>query len=103
MTSAFCVPANLSMANIGAVADELRVLPPDGDIVLDVADLAAPDLSVLQLIESLRAEARLHGGTVRLAAPANDTLTALLRRAGFADAPMPAADHDFWFHGVSLQ
>ncbi len=103
MTSAFCVPANLSMANIGAVADELRVLPPDGDIVLDVADLAAPDLSVLQLIESLRVEARLHGGTVRLAAPANDALTALLRRAGFTDAPMPAADHDFWFHGVSLQ
>jgi hypothetical protein len=102
MNSAFCVPANLSMANIGAVVDELRVVPPDGDLVLDVADLATPDLSVLQLIESLRAQARMHGGTVRLAAPANDTLTALLRRAGFADA-MPADDHDFWFHGVPLQ
>ena len=91
------------MANIGAVADELRLLPTDGDIVLDVGDLATPDLSVLQLIESLRAETRLHGGTVRLAAPANGALTALLRRAGFTDAPMQAADHDFWFHGVPLQ
>lgn len=102
MTSAFCVPADLSMANIGAVADELRLLPPDGDLVLDVADLAVPDLSVVQLIESLRAQARSHGGSVRLAAPANDTLAALLRRAGFVDA-MPADDHDFWFHGVPLQ
>lgn len=91
------------MANIGAVADELRLLPPGGDIVLDVADLATPDLSVLQLIESLRAETRLHGGSVRLGAPANDALTALLRRAGFTDAPLPAADHDFWFNGVPLQ
>lgn len=91
------------MANIGAVADELRLLPPGGDIVLDVTDLTAPDLSVLQLIESLRAETRLQDGTVRLAAPANDALTALLHRAGFADASMQAADHDFWFHGVPLQ
>lgn len=102
MTAAFCVPSNLSMANIGAVADELRALPPGGDIVLDAAGMSAPDLSVVQLIESLRAEARTHGGEVRLAAPADETLTALLHRAGFVDAMTPA-DTVFWFHGVPLQ
>lgn len=103
MSTAFCLPSNLSMANIAAIVDDLRALPSGGDLVLDATGLKAPDLSVLQLIESLRAETRLHGGTVRLAAPANDALTAVLRRAGFADAPLPAADHDFWFHGVPLQ
>ncbi|PXA88682.1 hypothetical protein DMC47_29725 [Nostoc sp. 3335mG] len=102
MTSAFRVPTNLSMANIAAVAEELRALPPGGEIVLDVAGLTSPDLSVVQLIESLRAEARLHDGTVRLATPADDTLTALLHRAGFVGAMTPD-DNDFWFHGVPLQ
>ncbi|MDJ0276252.1 STAS domain-containing protein [Sphingomonas sp. 2R-10] len=102
MTAAITVPSTLSMTTIGAFADELRALPLDRDVVLDVADLSASDLSVLQLIESLRAETRLQGGTVRLAAPAGDTLTTLLRRAGFVDAQDPE-NNIFWFHGVPLQ
>jgi len=90
------------MTSIAAVADDLRSLPLDGDVVLDVSALAAPDLSVVQLIHSLRAEARTQGGDVRLSAPAGDVLTALLHRGGFTDAMTPD-DNIFWFHGVPLQ
>ena len=90
------------MPSIAMVADDLRALPLDGDVVLDASALAAPDLSVVQLILSLRAEAMSQGGDVRLLAPAGDALTALLRRGGFADAMTPD-DNAFWFHGVPLQ
>lgn len=102
MNAAFCVPSSLSMANIGVVADALRALPPGEDVVLDLAGLTAPDLSVLQLVESLRAEARPQGRDVRLAAPADETLTALLHHAGFVAAMTPD-DNAFWFHGVPQQ
>ena len=102
MPSTFALPPDLTMTSVGAAADALRGLPLDSDVVLDASGLTAPDLSVLQLIESLRAEARLQGNGVRLAAPADETLSALLRRAGFTDAMTPD-DNAFWFHGVSLQ
>jgi anti-anti-sigma regulatory factor len=102
MPSTFALPPDLTMTSVGVVADALRDLSLDSDVVLDASGLTAPDLSVLQLIESLRAEARLHGGDIRLAAPADDTLSALLRRAGFTDAMTPD-DNAFWFHGVPLQ
>ncbi|MDJ0276163.1 STAS domain-containing protein [Sphingomonas sp. 2R-10] len=102
MPSTIFLPPDVTMESVGTVADALRDLPPDVDIVLDAAGLTAPDLSVVQLIESLRAEARLRGTAVRLATPADDTLTALLHRAGFTDAMTPD-DNAFWFHGVPLQ
>jgi anti-anti-sigma regulatory factor len=102
MPSTFALPPDLTMTSVGVVADALRDLSLDSDVVLDASGLTAPDLSVLQLIESLRAESRLHGGDIRLAAPADDTLSALLRRAGFTDAMTPD-DNAFWFHGVPLQ
>lgn len=90
------------MPSIATMADEVRALPLDGDIVLDASALAAPDLSVVQLILSLRAEAGAQGGDVRLSAPAGDALTALLHRGGFTDAMTPD-DNAFWFHGAPLQ
>lgn len=102
MTSTFSLPDTLSMTTVAAVADDLRALPLDGDVVLDASALAAPDLSVVQLIHSLRREAGSQGGKVRLSAPAGEALTALLHRAGFTDAMTPD-DNAFWFHGVPLQ
>ncbi len=102
MTSTFSLPDTLSMTTVVAVADELRALPLDGEVILDVTGVAAPDLSVVQLIHSLRTEAGVQGGNVRLSAPAGETLTALLHRAGFIDA-MTHDDNAFWFHGVPLQ
>lgn len=68
------------MMSVGVVAEALRDLPLDGEVVLDASGLTVPDLSVIQLVESMRAEARLQGGVVRLAAPADDVLAALLRQ-----------------------
>ena len=90
------------MPTVATVADALRALPLDGDVVLDASALAAPDLSVVQLLLSLRAEAVSQGGDVRLSAPAGDALRALLHRGGFTDAMTPD-DNAFWFHGVPLQ
>jgi len=102
MTCTFLLPDTLSMTTVAAVADDLRALPLDADVILDASALTAPDLSVVQLIYSLRVEAGLQGGDVRLSAPAGEALTALLHRGGFADAMTPA-DNAFWFHGVPLQ
>lgn len=102
MTSTFSLPVGLAMPSIATVAEELRALSIDGGVVLDASALAAPDLSVVQLILSLRAEAVSQGGDVRLSAPAGDALTALLHRGGFTDAMTPD-DNAFWFHGVPLQ
>ncbi|KQM57213.1 MULTISPECIES: STAS domain-containing protein [unclassified Sphingomonas] len=90
------------MPSIATMAETLCALPLDGEIVLDVSALAAPDLSVVQLIHSLRSEATAQGGDVRLSAPAGEALTALLHRGGFTDAMTPD-DNAFWFHGVPLQ
>lgn len=102
MTSTFSIPDTLSMTTVAAVADHLRAMPLDGDFVLDATAVAASDLSVVQLIHSLRTEAAMQGGNVRLSAPAGEALTALLHRAGFIDAMTPE-DNAFWFHGVPLQ
>ncbi len=102
MTSTFFLPDTISMTTVAAVADAMRALPLDGDVILDASAITAPDLSVVQLIHSLRAEARLQGGDVRLSAPAGEALTALLHRGGFTDAMTPD-DNAFWFHGVPLQ
>ncbi len=102
MPTSFILPPDLTMTSVAAAADALRSLSLDGDVVLDATGLSAPDLSVVQLIQSLRAEAQLQGGDVRLSAPADATLTAVLHRAGFTDAISPA-DNAFWFHGVPLQ
>ncbi len=90
------------MTSVAAVADDLRALPLGDDVLLDVSALAAPDLSVVQLIHSLRSEATAQGGEVRLSTPAGEALTALLHRGGFTDAMTPD-DNAFWFHGVPLQ
>ena len=90
------------MTTVAAVADDLRAMPLDGDFILDASAVTAPDLSVVQLIHSLRIEAGSQGGDVRLSAPAGEALTALLHRAGFVDAMTPD-DNAFWFHGVPLQ
>jgi anti-anti-sigma regulatory factor len=102
MTSTFFLPAGLAMPSIATVAEELRAQPLGGEVVLDASALTAPDLSVVQLLLSLRAEARSQGGDVRLSAPAGEALTALLHRGGFTDAMSPD-DNAFWFHGVPLQ
>lgn len=87
-----------------------------GDVTLDLSDVAEADLSFVQLVQAARAHvaggnggsaahagansATAGTGALRLAAPAQGPVAALLVRAGFAADP---ADIDFWFHGALPQ
>ncbi|MBU1376892.1 MAG: STAS domain-containing protein [Alphaproteobacteria bacterium] len=72
-----------------------------GDLVVDIAEVTAADLSFVQLIEAARASCARQGGTVRLAQPAEGALRDVLDRGGF----LAGADTDrlqFWtYAGVA--
>lgn len=70
----------------------------DDSVELDIAALTEIDLSIVQLIEAARVHAAREGKAIRLAAPADDAMTALLVRAGILNQPT-AEDIDFWRHG----
>ena len=93
MGNKFCIQFSLPVTNVASAASDPRGRPATEMVTLTATELSEPDRSVLQLIESLRAQARLHRGSAGLTAPANDTLAALLRHVGFADA-MSADDQD---------
>ncbi|MBB6506482.1 anti-anti-sigma regulatory factor [Sphingomonas endophytica] len=93
---------DLCLPSIGSLADDLSQAFAAGDAVrLDLSAVAAPDLSVLQLVESARRAACDEGRDFALTAPVGAPFRALLARAGF----IPASDEDatFWFHGDSAQ
>ncbi|GHC82934.1 STAS domain-containing protein [Novosphingobium pokkalii] len=71
-------------------------------LVLDLSDLADVDLTMVQLVETARQHAVRDSRALRLSAPANPAVTALLRRAGFLTDPSPET-LDFWFHGERPQ
>ncbi|MGE7206163.1 STAS domain-containing protein [Sphingomonas sp. NPDC019816] len=94
---------DLCLPTIGLLADELaRAIMPDAPVRLDLSAVAAPDLSVIQLVQSARVAATRCGCDFALATPAGDRLRALLDRAGFLACPTP--EHtQFWFHGDCAQ
>lgn len=73
-----------------------------GKIQLDLSEVALPDLSVLQLVQSARATAKRDGRAFALTAPADARLTALLDRAGITSG-LSVEDTQFWFHGDIAQ
>lgn len=83
-------------------AELLDGFASDGEITLDIAELADADLTFLQLVEAARTYADRTGKAFRLTAPANAAVSALLRRAGFLTEPS-SADLAFWFHGECPQ
>lgn len=100
MTTTVAAPSSLTMASIHDFADRIAAVQGNGAQALTLAltGIAAPDLSLLQLVESARAHARTGGGSVTLSTPADAALAAVLDRAGFMGAMTPQ-DIDFWFHG----
>jgi hypothetical protein len=99
MATAIVAERDLSLANIDRLAAALREALARGDAVrLDLTDVAAPDLTLLQLVEATRCQASRDGIGVALTAPAGAVLARVLDRAGFT-AGFDAADHDFWFNG----
>jgi anti-anti-sigma regulatory factor len=90
------------LPTIGLLADDLTLaFAGDAAVRLDLSAVAAPDLSVVQLVESARRTARAAGRDFALASAVPAPFHALLTRAGF----LPASDDDamFWFHGDIAQ
>lgn len=94
---------DLCLPTIGLLAEQLgTAIVPGGMVRLDLSAVAAPDLSVVQLVQSARHTAAQRECDFALAAPASDRLRGLLNRAGFLPCPTP--EHtQFWFHGDSEQ
>jgi anti-anti-sigma regulatory factor len=91
--------AAATIGTVGALRETLiEALGRGAVVTLDADDLADVDLAFIQLIEAARKQAVLEGKVLRLSAPANPALTALLDRAGFISGATPE-DVDFWFHG----
>jgi hypothetical protein len=67
-------------------------------VALDLAMVKDADLSLIQLVEAARAYAQREHKAIRLTAPANPVVAALLKRAGFLTKLTPETI-DFWFHG----
>lgn len=94
---------NLCLPNIGVLAEQLTAaITPGATVRLDLSDVAAPDLSVIQLVQAARVSAAEADCDFALAAPAGDPFRVLLDRAGFAS--VDNSDHSqFWFHGDTAQ
>lgn len=93
------VPSSVTVRSVADFNGQLSTaFESHADVVLDLAALKELDLSFVQLIHAARSHRDNAGGTLRLAKPANEAVTALLGRAGFLTQPDPA-DVDFWFHG----
>ncbi|WP_448663881.1 STAS domain-containing protein [Sphingomonas sp. CJ20] len=78
--------------------DLLAAFDAQPDVILDLSDVAEVDLSFVQTVHAARDHAARHGGQLRLAAPAQGAVRALLDRGGFTTDASPE-DLDFWFHG----
>lgn len=76
----------------------LSALDSAPEVVLNIAAVDEVDLSFIQTLYAAREDAERNGKLLRLAAPANETVRALLERGGFVVEASPA-DLDFWFHG----
>lgn len=99
MSHMLCIPEHATTRDIVAISESVcRALAAHDEVVLDVSDVQAADLSLIQAIESARRLAARDGRQLRLLHPVPSSLSALLERAGFTAAASPA-DIDFWFHG----
>ena len=97
------VAAKVTTRTIRDFAEQIgAAIAADPVVTLDVSVVADVDLSFVQLVEAARRDVGESGRSLRLNAPANPAIAALLRRAGFLTAPAPA-DIDFWFHGALPQ
>ncbi|PZQ58717.1 MAG: hypothetical protein DI544_13590 [Sphingomonas taxi] len=102
-TTTLIAAGDLRLAVVGCLAEQLRgAFAGPGAVRLDLSAVIAPDLSVLQLIQSARTTATMANRDFALAAPGDATLRRLLDRAGFLSG---ASDDDrrFWLHEEATQ
>ena len=94
-------PPSITVRNAGEFAAQMRELCAAGDdIALACAALDEVDLSFLQIVHAARLQLGVAGKALRVAAPSDGPLAALLQRAGFAAGP---ADVQLWFEGTQPQ
>lgn len=97
------LPSVLSIRDIADVYAQIRIsLNNHERVVLDLPAQASIDLSFLQLVEAARKQADLSGKSFSLARPVDDSVKAVLERAGFLPFDR-AEDTRFWFHKETLQ
>lgn len=71
-------------------------------VAIKLAEGVDVDLSFVQLIESARLYARMHGKSICLAQPASGPLLDVLQRGGFIESASEE-DAQFWLHKGSVQ
>lgn len=64
-------------------------------VLIDLAEIRAPDIRIAQVVESARKLAESVGATVALAGPVDADFMNLLDRAGFN-----TGEHPFWSQGT---
>jgi anti-anti-sigma regulatory factor len=67
------------------------------DLLLDLSEVIAPDIAIVQTIEVARAQAGAEGRSILLAQPASSAMAEVLEQSGLLWAAVPA-DRQFWFH-----
>lgn len=80
----------------------LEGLETHSEVEIDASALRYADLSLIQLLEAARVQAAQTQKSLRLTTPANEALSAFLRRCGSLTAPS-SADTAFWFQGEAPQ
>lgn len=93
------LPNAVTLRNIEAVRTEMLThLATSNLIEIDCSDLMEADLSLVQLIVSLRKSALQTGGDISLAHPATGALLEVLNRGGFLNATTADTGEDdlFW-------
>lgn len=75
----------------------LDALAEQDELILDVPEGAAIDLSFVQLVQSARLQAKASDKNIRLSKGADDGLRNVLERAGFLTNMRPE-DAQFWLH-----
>ena len=103
--AASCIrlPNAVTLRNIEAVrAEMLGHLATSSSIEIDCSDLEEADLSLVQLIVSLRKNALQGGGGVTLMRPASGALLDVLNRGGFLNpGKAETGENDlFWLGGT---
>jgi len=97
-TSSVKLPDSLCVREITEVHTLLLdALAERDEVVLDVPEGAAVDLSFIQLVQSARLQAEASDKAISLSNGAGDRLRNVLERAGFLTNMRPE-DAQFWLH-----
>lgn len=92
------VPEKVNIRNVKDIHGEILIYFKNNPAVeIDLDGCEDVDLSLVQLVESVRKSAAAQSRRVSLTKPANDMVRATLERAGFF-ASFTSDDARFWLH-----